>query len=135
MGVRFINFSLAYQRLAVLVELSATSELSDAEQEALVGRFGVTWELTWKLLNDYLQDHGVSIDPITPRAVVRAAFTAGLISSIDQWFEALEARNAMARTYNATLFQAVLADVLAVYHPVFDAIFLRFTDLTAKESA
>ena len=105
---RFMNFSRAYERMGELVSQAEARPLSDIEQEALVGRFGVAWELAWKLLKDYLQYDGVDVDPITPRSTIRAAFSAGLITMPEPWFQALDARNTIAHTYDAESFQAIV---------------------------
>jgi len=45
----------------------------------VIQRFEYSYELAWKTMKDYLQENGVTISPVTPRAVIKAAFAAGVV--------------------------------------------------------
>ncbi|RWX44598.1 nucleotidyltransferase substrate binding protein, HI0074 family [Candidatus Electrothrix aarhusensis] len=76
-------------------------------------------ELAWKTLKDYLESEGVVFDQITPRAVIRRAFEAGIIKQGEIWQNALDARNRMSRTCNFTIFDQVIADIqMVTYSPL-----------------
>jgi nucleotidyltransferase substrate binding protein (TIGR01987 family) len=82
---RFENFKKAFLKLEEAVNLSGQKELSDLEKEGVIQRFEFTFEIFWKLLKDYLQHEGISLETSTPRNVIREAFKAGLISDGDGW--------------------------------------------------
>lgn len=74
--------------------------LSDLEKEGVIQRFEYTFELAWKTLNDYLAHAGLTPDTITPRAVIKEAFGAGILPEGQPWIDMLEHRNLMSHTYN-----------------------------------
>lgn len=112
---RFDNFHRAYLLLREAIELSRERGLSQLEQEGTVQRFEYCWELAWKTIQDYLEFQGVVIDPVTPRAVLKAAFAANLIDDGDGWMAALDARNKMSHTYNLKMFEQVVQSIESRY--------------------
>lgn len=122
---RFDSYSRALALLREGVALADTVGLSDLEKEGLVQRFEYTWELAWKLLKDYLEAEGVVLATITPRATIRAAFSAQLITDGDAWMTALDARNAMSHTYDPRSFERVVGDLRSTYLGLFEALYRR----------
>jgi nucleotidyltransferase substrate binding protein (TIGR01987 family) len=112
---RFDNFSRAVNLLREGIELIDTRALSQLEREGLIQRFEYSWELAWKTLNDYLDFEGIDIPSVTPRAVIRAAYAAGIIHDGDDWMAALDARNKMAHTYNFKVFEDIIAQIRTTY--------------------
>jgi nucleotidyltransferase substrate binding protein (TIGR01987 family) len=94
--------------------------LSELEQEGVVQRFKYTYELGWKTLKDYLQHSGVTINPVTPRQVFKAAFKANLIDTESIWIDMLNHRNLLAHDYDENQFadalQAIFQDYLPILH-------------------
>ncbi len=80
-------------------------------------------ELARKTLKDYLESEGVVFEQITPRAVIRRAFEAGIITQGDVWQKALDARNRMSHTYNFDTFEQVIADIQSDYLAAFDELY------------
>jgi nucleotidyltransferase substrate binding protein (TIGR01987 family) len=119
---RFDNFSRAFALLREAIEGMEEREPSQLEQEGIVQRFEYTWELAWKTLKDFLDDQGISLNPATPKAVIRAAFKADIISRGDDWMAALDARNKMSHTYNFEVFKQVVSDIRAQYLGLFDSL-------------
>ncbi len=68
---RFDNYQRAFLLLREALEDSRA--LSPLEKEGVVQRFEYTCELAWKLLKDYLEAGGVTLAPLTPASVLRAA--------------------------------------------------------------
>ena len=54
--------------------------MSDLETEGLIQRFEYSYELAWKTMKDYLEEHGTNINPVTPRNVIKEAFSANIIT-------------------------------------------------------
>jgi nucleotidyltransferase substrate binding protein (TIGR01987 family) len=106
---RFQNFDRA---VALLREPFArdVATLSNLEKEGTVQRFEFTVELAWKTLKDYLEFEGQVLDPVTPRNVIKEAFTAGILNDGQVWIDMLNHRNLLSHTYDeATFGTAVLA--------------------------
>lgn len=85
---RFDNYKRAFTLLREAMEQETLSQL---EQEGVIQRFEYTMELAWKTMKDYLESQNVVFDQITPRAVIRRAFEAGLVKDGETWQNALPA--------------------------------------------
>ena len=79
---RFDNFDRAFVLLREVYERKLDS-LSRLEKEGAIQRFEVGFELAWKTIKDYLEESGVVVDPVTPRNVIKEAFTARLLDDAD----------------------------------------------------
>src|SRR5690606_32061459 len=53
--------------------------LNDLEKEGTIRRFEFTLELGWKVLKDYLEFSGAQLTSVTPKSVVKSAFSARLL--------------------------------------------------------
>lgn len=116
---RFGSYGRALALLREGVLQADAAGLSDLEKEGLVQRFEYTWERAWKLLKDYLEAEGVVLETVTPRATVRAAFSAQLIGHGDLWMAALDARNATTNAYDARRSDKVVGELRGVYLGLF----------------
>ena len=119
---RFDNYSRAYGLLRDAVETLEVRDLSQLEKEGLIQRFEYTWELAWKTLKDYLDYSGVVLQTSTPRAVIKAAFAAGIIQAGDIWMHALDTRNRMAHTYSAKTFEETVQLIQTKYLALFEQL-------------
>ena len=114
---RFDNYQRSFNLLREAIEQE--SPLTQLEKEGVIQRFEYTMELAWKTLKDYLESEGVVFDQITPRAVIRRVFEAGIIKQGGIWQNALDARNRMSHTYNFDIFEQVIADIHTSYLAAF----------------
>lgn len=131
---RFENYLNAYKTFHEAVLLSQQRALSALEQQGLIQSFEFTHELAWNVLKDYLQNKGF-VDLIGSRDATRTAFKNGLIEQGDDWMKMIVARNLTSHTYNQTIAQAVVKDILEKFYPAFAAMTVRFTRLSqASES-
>jgi nucleotidyltransferase substrate binding protein (TIGR01987 family) len=106
--------------------------LSDLEKEGVIQRFEYTFELAWKTLKDYLVYSGVAFDQITPRSVIKQAFTARIIADGQTWIDMLEQRNAMSHTYDNETFETVFRNIAERYMAALEQV---YTWLKQKTSA
>lgn len=113
---RFDNFKRAFALLSEAICTIQKRELSQLEQEGIIQRFEYTWELTWKVLKDYLEYKGVILDTITPAAVIKAAIAANLIQNGEVWMNALDSRNKMSHTYDFKKFKTIIIDIEKNYY-------------------
>ena len=95
---RFINFLKAFELLS---EGSQKKEFSNLERAGLIQFFETTFELSWKVLKDYLEFQGYLL--LAPRESIRQAFALGLIEDAQDWLFALEKRNLFVHTYQEEL--------------------------------
>ena len=118
---RFDNYRRAFILLREAIEQERP--LTQLEKEGLIQRFEYTMELAWKTLKDYLESENVVFDQVTPRAVIRRAFEAGVIRRGEAWLNALDARNRMSHTYNFQTFERVIQDIRRAYLDAFDELY------------
>lgn len=119
---RFENFDRAFILLQSPLKDKKLDEFSDLEQEGLIQRFEYTFELSWKMMKDYLDENGLVIDPITPRTVIKEAFAAKIISDGQVWIDMMLHRNLLSHTYDLKTFRTVLEAVIKNYLAAFDAL-------------
>ena len=76
---RLQNYSRALALLQSALK-QGPDVLNDLEKEGAVRRFEYTVELAWKSLKDYLEFSGIELLSVTPKSVVKAAFSARLLT-------------------------------------------------------
>lgn len=120
---RFQNYSRAYQLLRSALENGGVESLSDLEKEGVIQRFEYSYELAWKTMKDYLEGEGIVISPVTPRAVIKQAFAAGVIQDGQVWVEMMLHRNLLSHTYDFSKFAEVLQALERHYLNAFDQLY------------
>jgi nucleotidyltransferase substrate binding protein (TIGR01987 family) len=121
---RFSNFSRAYSLLREALE-DGVEPLNQLELEGVIQRFEFTFELSWNLLKDRLVYDGLVIATITPRNVIREAYSAKLIDDCETWIDMLTDRNLMSHTYDFERFKAVVENVHSRYLTVLNNLYQR----------
>ena len=120
---RFDNFKRAYFLLQEAADSNRDGELEQLAKEGMVQRFEYCMELAWKTVKDYLESQGVVFGQITPRAVLKDAIAAKLLTDGEGWMQALDARNKMSHTYNFRTFDAVIEDIQDRYLACFGELY------------
>lgn len=116
---RFQNFHRAFSLLRDAFE-SDLSELSQLEKEGIIQRFEYTFELAWKVLKDKMESDGLVIDKISPKMVIKQAFSAKYIADVELWLQMTGDRNLMSHTYDFSKFEAVIQTIKQKYLPLLD---------------
>ena len=122
---RFANFSRAYSLLRDALQ-DGVDPLSQLEREGVIRRFRFAVDISRNLLNDRLEYDGVILATITPRGVIRQAFSAGLIDDGEAWLAMLADRDLMARAYDfEQRFDVVIRNIHSRYLAILDALYRR----------
>ena len=121
---RFSNFSRAYSLLREALE-DGVEPLNQLELEGVIRRFEFTFELSWNLLKDRLEYDGLVIATITPRNVIREAYSAKLIDDCETWIDMLTDRNLMSHTYDFERFKAVVENIHSRYLTILNNLYQR----------
>ena len=129
---RFRNFSRALRRLQDALEEGADA-LNELEQEGVIQRFEYTFELAWNTIKDRLEYDGIVLSPVTPRAVIRRALRANLISPGEQWINMLSARNDMSHKYDSDTFDAIIKEIEETYLDRLDELHVRLSREMAEQ--
>jgi len=121
---RFANFKRAFILLREAMD-NDIAQLSQLEKEGIIQRFEYTFELAWKVLKDKMEDDGVVLDKISPKAVVRQAFNAKYIQNAEVWLKMIGDRNLMSHTYDFAKFEVVIQSIADDYLPLLDSLYLE----------
>ncbi len=109
---RFAHFRKAFIFLenTLLIE-----KPSDAERAGLIQFFEISFELSWKVLKDYLEEEGLIVN--SPREAIKQAFQFGLLEDGHVWIEALKDRNLTVHTYEEKIALAIAQKIRESYFP------------------
>ena len=92
------NFVNAAHRLAEAVT-DYQNIRNDTVRDGMIQRFEFTCELSWKTTREFLLDQGYS-EINSPKAVMREAYSYGLIKDDQEWIHLLNDRNLTAHLYD-----------------------------------
>ena len=130
---RFQNFDRAFALLRSALEEKPLAAFNRLEQEGLIQRFAYTYELAWKTAKDYLEDQGAVFEEVTPKAVIQAAFAAGLIKDGQTWIDMRLHRNLLAHGYDEQKFNEVLRALEEKYLAALGHLHLCFVEKAATQ--
>ncbi|MBE2189141.1 MAG: nucleotidyltransferase substrate binding protein [Desulfobulbaceae bacterium] len=114
--LRFENYCKALESL----NKGAThfDKLNELEKDGLVQRFGYTFDLAWKVMQDYIVELGYN-DIKGPRPVMTQMAAIGFIDPFT-WEEILEARNSHSHIYDETVSRQYLKQIISDFLPEFN---------------
>ena len=114
---RMVNYTKSLAHLRATVEKES---LNDIEKAGLIQFFEVAFELSWKVMKDYLITEGYDVK--SPREAIKTAFDYGLITDGAKWLEALEKRNLAAHTYDESILDELEELISHTYYPMMEAL-------------
>ncbi|MBI9016471.1 MAG: nucleotidyltransferase substrate binding protein [Phycisphaerae bacterium] len=118
---RFDNFEKAYLLLANNINLENPTVL---ERAGIIQFFEMAFELSWKLLKDYLQIQGFDVK--SPRETIKQAFQTEIILDGHCWIQALDDRNITTHTYDEQISIDVTNKIKNEYCPILKQLYLFF---------
>lgn len=89
----FVDFAKAVKNLDTAIDTA----IDELDMDGTIKRFELCYELSWKLIKEYLADKGVIAK--NPRDCFKEAFANNLINNEDVWIKMLEDRNYLVHTY------------------------------------
>ena len=112
---RLDSYTKACKRVLEITESDrGMFDLSELEKEGLIQRFEYTFELAWKVLQDYLQFLGFQFQT-GPNSTLQTAFENGLISNHDGWRRMAKARITTSHTYNEGDADEIVSNIYNEY--------------------
>lgn len=109
---RFTNFEKAYNLLNQYIDKPIETEL---ERAGIIQFFEISFELSWKLMKDYLEAQEISVK--SPRETIKEAFQIQLIENGHIWIDALSDRNLTVHTYDEEIAKKMVQDIANTYFP------------------
>ncbi len=113
---RFSNFMKAFNQLKGFI---ATKNLNKLEEQGLIKAFEYTYELSWKTLQDLLEDKGY-VNIAGPKPVIEQSFRDGYILDGEAWMRMHITRNLTSHTYNEETAEEVVEKIRAEYFGLFE---------------
>lgn len=110
------NLKRAVQRLQETIREYEETK-SDSVRDGGIQRFEFCMELAWKTTREYLMEQGF-IDINSPKAVMREAYSYGILNDEAIWINALTDRNLTSHVYDEKvadeIFSRIRNDYVAV---------------------
>ena len=130
---RYNSFHKALQRiLDVTGSEEDPEDLNELEKEGLVQRFEYTFDLAWKVLQDFLIYKGY--EGISgPNPVLQKAFEDGVIADHDGWRKMLKARNAASTTCTEGGALSIVERIYEEYASLLEKLDKRLSDDAQNE--
>jgi nucleotidyltransferase substrate binding protein (TIGR01987 family) len=120
---RFENFEKSYKLLEKYSNEDVKTEL---ERAGIIQFFEMTFELSWKVLKDYLEAQGYVVK--SPRDSIKQAYQIDLIDDGHIWLEALSKRNLTTHTYDETLAEKFVVEIRQLYFPAIKKLYEKLLE-------
>jgi len=120
---RFENFEKSFKLLEDAIKIENPSIL---EKAGIIQFFETTFELSWKLLKDYLEYQGFIVK--SPRDTIKRAYENDLIDNGKTWLEALNDRNLTVHTYDEIVANEVYETIKSKYFILLKELYNTFKD-------
>lgn len=121
---RFDNFSKALNYLEKSLEIDNPDF---AQKAGTIHYFEMSFELSWNMIKDYLENQGF-VDVKSPRSAIKKAFELGLIADGRSWMELLLDRNLTAHTYDEDKATEVEQLIHYKYFPLLKELYNTFKE-------
>ncbi len=125
---RFENFEKSFLLLEQALDIK---EPSIIEKAGIVQFFEITFELSWKLMKDYLSYIGYEVK--SPREAIKTSFSIEIIGDGEIWLNALADRNLTVHTYDETQADEIYRRIKSLYFKLLQELYLKFKDLVCMD--
>lgn len=116
---RFLNFQKAFLLLEKYVDIAEPTEI---ERAGIIQFFEMTFELSWKLMKDFLEVKGFIVQ--SPRDSIKQALQSNIIEDGYTWIDALTDRNLTVHTYDEETAIEVTEMILKKYYPIMKKLYI-----------
>lgn len=121
---RFQNFEKSYGVLKTVIKDYNSDTEKISYKMAMIQAFEVTFELSWKVLKDYLYVGGIVVN--MPRDVIKEAFSNEIIKDGQAWIEMLDSRNSTAHEYDDAKINEIVLKITNNYEKLFAKLYNSF---------
>ncbi len=111
---RIENFNRAFEILTNAKNAYTHDKENILMHMALVQAYEVCFELSWKVLKDYLAENGLPV--YLPKEVIKEAFNKNVIENGQIWIDMLDARNATSHEYKMDKINLILEKISTTYY-------------------
>ena len=96
--------------------------ISEAERGGLIQFFELSFELSWKVLKDYLEEE-MGYQVKGPKDALKLAFQVGLVVDGHAWMKALDDQNLTTHTYDSATSLKVETLIRIRYFPIISDLY------------
>ena len=111
---RIENFNRAFEIFNNAVKAYNQEKENILMHMALVQAYEVCFELSWKVLKDYLAENGLPV--YLPKEVIKEAFNKNVIENGQIWIDMLDARNAASHEYKMDKINLILDKISTTFY-------------------
>lgn len=111
---RIENFNRAFDLYQNVRYEYVSDKMNDTKRLAIVQAFEIVFELSWKVLKDYLYENG--IDATYPKMVIKEAFNKKTIINGQTWIDMSETRNSTSHEYNTEKVNEMIEKIAYTYY-------------------
>jgi nucleotidyltransferase substrate binding protein (TIGR01987 family) len=129
---RFDQYLNSLKKLDFVVEEEKIRQLNEIEQAGKIQYFEMIYELSWKMLKDYLEDQGGSVNITGSKDAIKLAFNRGIILDGQIWMDMLKSRNDTSHIYDEPTANQIASDISNKYYPEFVKLAAMFTTFLAQ---
>ena len=118
---RFQNYQRALVRLGQALKTTEdryVEEFTDLEIQGTIKCFEMVFDLSWKTLQDYLEEQGY--DMKGPKNILEQAFKDNLLKDGDEWGQMLLSRNKAAHAYDEDMAKEIIDKIIKKYYFLLD---------------
>lgn len=96
---------------------------NDIYRTGVIGQFNLTFELTWKALQEILRLHGAEeADTGSPREILQLGYKLGFVNDSTVWLLMLKKRNTSVHIYNEQEVDEMILLIRDSFIPAFVAL-------------
>ena len=115
---RLEDFTNALKRLNEAIK----EEPTDIVIDGTIQRYKFTFELSWKLLKDYLEYNGMSENIGSPREIIKQAFQLNIIENGEIWIQMMLDRNSLSHLYDENKSREIYNSIKNIYINEFEKL-------------
>ena len=102
------NQLIELKRVIASLKEALSLPKNDIVRDSVIQRFEFTVELSWKVLQRFLRDSGLT-ETLTPKNTFREAAKFGITEDVESWLNFIDSRNVSSHTYKEDLAERVYA--------------------------
>lgn len=105
------------------------TEINDLAIDGILHRFEFTFELSWKMVKDYLEYLGLTEKTGSPREVIQLGFKQGIIEDGEMWIQMMLSRNLLSHLYNEDTSREIYEKIKNEYIDLFVKLKDKFENI------
>lgn len=117
---KFLSLLEDFNKALIRFKEILQEKKTDIVRDSAIKRFEITFDLTWKTLKAFLEEHH-NTSCASPQSCFREGFRVGVIDYDDSWIEMAKIRNKTVHSYNEALAEEIYAK-LSNTLPIFEKL-------------